>query len=107
MTAEHPPSGLRLDEPLDDGMVLISTGLGTGRIYHVDTDCDQAQRIERGRRAQRVALEPLYRPCACCGDGDADEGDGHADLGTCPRCGVPIKQLSTHLPVCDGGGGDA
>lgn len=104
MTAEHPPEGLRLDEPLADGMVLISTGLGTGHTYHTDTDCEQVRRINRGRRVKRIALEPIYEPCGCCETDGEIGGDGHSHVDACPRCGEDIKQLATHLPACDGGG---
>lgn len=101
MTGEIPADGLRLDEPLDDGEVLLSTGPARDSVFHVSRDCPQLERVRSGRRAQRTVLTPLYRECKTCGEDDGKTGNGHAAVDECPRCGETIPQLSTHLQYCE------
>jgi len=93
MTAEHPPSGLRRDEPLDDE-VIISSVHDTENIYHTDLDCHNLDQIERPRRQPKAALVPSYQECQRCGDREKTR---------CPKCGEPFVKLPMHMPACDGG----
>jgi hypothetical protein len=106
MSRHRAADGLRLDEPLAEGEVLVPTGNGTSRTYHTDRDCQQVKMIAVGRRAPRDAVEPLYDQCSYCAADDRETvtGSGEAGVDDCPRCGEEITQLSTHLPKCDGGG---
>jgi len=103
MTAEHPPKGLNLDEPLADGEVLIATGLGNSNVYHTDRDCHSVQQIDRGRRTSREGLYPIYEECEYCADArDPECTAGVSTISECPRCGDDVTKLGVHLRHCDG-----
>lgn len=103
MTAEHPPKGLDLEEPLAEGEVLVATGLGTSAVYHTDRDCHSVQQIDRGRRASRESLYPIYEECEYCADDrDSACAPGVSTISECPQCGDEITKLGVHLRHCDG-----
>jgi hypothetical protein len=102
MTAENPPKGLNLDEPLAEGEVLVATGLGTSNVYHTDRDCHSVQQIDRGRRTSREGLYPIYEECEyCAGNRDSEATAGVSTISECPRCGGEVTKLGVHLRHCD------
>jgi hypothetical protein len=98
MTAENPPKGVDLSEPLADGEVIIAVDLGTRSIYHSDRDCGRVEQIEQGRRTSRDSLYPMYRECVCCAGGRDATSTG--DTSECPWCGEETVKLGTHLRHC-------
>jgi hypothetical protein len=103
MTAENPPKGIDLDEPLADGEVIVARGLANGTVYHTDRDCHSVKQMSRGRRTSREGLYPIYDECVyCAGERDSEDVAGVSNISECPRCGGDVTKLGVHLRHCDG-----